>query len=280
MSYSEAYTMGWQADLSSQGGVCPPWAASLSWDHQGIWVVVKLTDLERSVPGLKVFAPTNRTARILIRAAPKTTNLLPQFFTQLENAGLPVIAFNADLELVSEGGVLTRSEEGHTHLSAEFYLESTPLGGNFPLRFLLPRRMHLTGAPGSATAGGGPELVPPFRVPARVTADSEEVFLRSEPHGLDEAEFEADVPVFLNSFEDDQDRVSSGLQLRPHTTTPSKQRRPSLVKRIRGTITRVLSQPLALPPAPPGRVVGGTGGVPPRPAVPAPAATTATGTAG
>lgn len=280
--------MGLVGDLASSGGVCPPWAAALGWDQEGIWVLISLKELEQAAPPLKIFAPTSQHARLLIKAAPPTNNLYPTFFRQLEDAGLPVVAFDPNLMLVCDGGVLTRSPEGHTHLSAEMYLEHTLENKQESLRFRLPRRMHLTSAPGSATSGGGPELVSPFKVHARVTADSLAVFARTEPHGLEEADLEADLPVFLNSSIDDQESVASGITRRPHTTTPPKPRRSSWNKRILGVISRTVSHPLQLAPPPVGRVAGGGGGGAPaaaggvsvRAAAPVRATGTAVGTAG
>lgn len=228
MDWSELYSQGLIADMSWSGGVCPPWALSLGWDHEGVWVVVALRDLEAAVPNLKVYSPSGRPAHLLLKRAPDTSNLLPNFFDSLETQGVPIIAFMPDLQLVCNGGVISRGFDGETVIVGDFLLEATPPSGTNTLRLLLPRRLVLTSAPGSATTGGPPELIVPFRVRARITLSAEELYEPREPHRLMVTDEVADAPVFLN------DSRAEALLTHgpPPSTPPARPRRPSLGNRL------------------------------------------------
>jgi hypothetical protein len=228
MEWSELYQQGLVADMSWSGGVCPPWALSLGWDNEGVWVVVPLGDLEAAVPGLQVFSSTGRPAHMLLKQAPATSNLLPNFFEQLEDQGIPIIAFQADLQLVCNGGVISRDIDGTTVMVGDFVLESQPPGATHVLRLHLPRRMILATAPGSATTGGGPELVPQFRVKARVTLSAEELYEPREPHRIVIDHEPVDAPVFLN-LPLDHPRLVRGPASAP---PPARPRRASLGQRL------------------------------------------------
>lgn len=257
MDWSELYQQGLTADMSWQGGVCPPWAGSLGWDNEGVWAVVQLPQLEQAVPGLRVYSATGRPAHILLRQAPASSNLYPRFFEQLENEGVPIIAFHADLQMVCNGGVISRDQDGTSVLVADMLLESTPPGATHTLRLHLPRRMVLAQAPGSATVGGGPELVPPFRVPARITMSAEELYEPMEPHRLVFDQESADVPVFLNNPLDHSQLGHGPLVSLP----PTRPRRGSFGQRLSSLSPfRIRQAPAALggagregaPPPPPG----------------------------
>lgn len=228
MSWNDLYSQGWAADLSSQGGVCPPWAASLGWDREGVWVVVDLKELEAAAKPLKVYSATGTKARLLIQKAPDHTHLYPHFFEALENQGVPIIAFQADLTLVCDAGVISRDSFGDTYLVAAMHLESQPPGTQRLLQLSLPRRLLLCRAPGSATMGGGPEMVQQFRVRARITLDSGEVFEVGAPHNIYEEDTPTDPSVFLNDF---TSPPSLSTATAP-STLPPRPRRASLGQRV------------------------------------------------
>lgn len=160
-----------------------------------------LQDLESAVPGLRIYSATGRPAHMLLKKGPATSNLLPQFFSELEDQGVPIMAFQPDLQLVCSGGVLSRGLDGEAVIVGDLSLESTPAGATHTLRLLLGRRLVLSSAPGSATMGRGPEIVPPFRVRARITLSAEELYEPREPHRLAFEEEPAGAGVFLNEIQ-------------------------------------------------------------------------------
>lgn len=126
------------------------------------------------------------------------------------------------------GGVLSRNYDGSTVLVADMLLESTPPRATHTLRLHLPKRLTITHAPGGASIGSQPEIVPVFRVAARITASAEELYETHEPHGLEFDQEPTDLSVFLN-----EPKAPMHLSRTPlPETTLTQQRRPSLKNKM------------------------------------------------
>lgn len=228
MSWLESYQEGHYAPQYLGGGVLPPWAATLGWTDEGLWAVVQLSDLKAAIPKLEIFSPTGRPACVAILPPLQSSNQRPEVFRQMENTGLALLSLDPEVVLESTGGLITRGLFGETEFVGDMWLTSPAGEGLEARRFKLPRRMHITPAPGSASVGGGPEVVPPFRVKTRLTCFPEELTPAGAPVGLADDLLSTDMPVFL--YHDTTPHVTAGSAL-PPAPLP-RTRRPSLGSRV------------------------------------------------
>jgi len=155
----------------------------LDWENQGLWLHIPLAKLEAACKGLRVSSATGSNA-LMCLIAPKCPG--SSYYKEIslwEDRGLPGHYFGDDVKLACTHGYLTRTPAGITLISGDFTLVTVSKG--VPWTCNLPNKLVLTGAPGSATVGGGPEVVPPFVVSVELTGNYSLAHASSRPHGLD-----------------------------------------------------------------------------------------------
>jgi len=185
-SYNEAYASGWAADRTGVGPNPPPWVLMLNWDGQGLWVVVQIPDLLKAVPKLKVFSPGGYPATFEILPSPGNVFGWTKYFMDLEDLGVNLLANSTDLTLHCSGATIGRGFSGGVEMSGDFWLTGKLFSAGDTRQVRLPKRFTITPASGDATIDDGPQLVPPFKVKARLTADSSDMTGGIDSVGFDD----------------------------------------------------------------------------------------------
>jgi len=185
-TYKEAYENGWAGDRTGIGPNPPPWVNMLNWDGQGVWVMVQIADLLKALPKLRVFSPGGFPATFEIIPAPDNVFGWTKYFMDLEDMGVNLLASATDLVLHCSGATIARGFSGGVEMTGEFWLTGKMFTVSDTRQLKLPRRFTITPASGEATIDDGPQLVPPFKVKARLTADSSEVTGGQDAIGFDE----------------------------------------------------------------------------------------------
>jgi hypothetical protein len=172
MDLYERYQEGHFGDTMGPSLAAPQWARALGWDGLGCWAVIKQADLLAAVPGLTIHAIKNQPAVLVIRHPPSDVLAVQQFFEELENRNLNVVALAKQLWLVCLGATLVRTSNGLTQLVGIFELQAQNRPDLPVLHVRIPNRLILTSGPGSAELPTDMVEIPYFKVPARVTMNS------------------------------------------------------------------------------------------------------------
>lgn len=192
---NENYSQGWAADLTGFQSPMPPWVHVLDWENRGLWLHTPLATLEAACHGLKVSSATGANALMCLIPEKRPGASYYSEVMHWEDKGLPGRYFSDDVKLHCKRGYITRSPAGLTMISGEFLLTNSSKSD--PWSCTVPSRLVLTGPPGSATMGGGPELVPAFTVRVEMTGSYSVSHASSRPHGLDLDDLEASVTSWL-----------------------------------------------------------------------------------
>jgi len=172
MDLYERYQEGHFGDTMGPSLAAPQWARALGWDGLGCWAVVRQDDLLEAVPGLTIHAIKNQPAVLVIRHPPTDVIAVQQFFEELENRNLNVVALAKELWLVCLGATLVRTSSGLSQLVGIFELEAQNRPDLPVLHVRIPNRLILTSGPGSAELPTGMVEIPYFKVRAKVTMNS------------------------------------------------------------------------------------------------------------
>jgi hypothetical protein len=169
----EMYEEGLTSIDSPQYITPPPWLSSLGWDNEGIWVVVPLKELSKVSPGLEVYSAHEVYAVNTITLVPEQPGLFGPILSRLTETDLPLFAYASNVTLNFAGGIITQNVAGTWYLTGPQTLTAEVPALKRHLEFKLPQKLRLIRPPGSIMKNDGTDIVAPFKVTARLTADSE-----------------------------------------------------------------------------------------------------------